>query len=843
MQILFRDFRYAVRQLSKSPGYTWTAILTLTLVVGANTAIFGMIYALMLRSLPVQQPDRLVQIKLQWSMGMEGAVAEPGDYVSGKVFDVVAGEQRVFSGMCAWSSRPLNLRDSEGTRPVETAMVTGDCFRMLGLHAALGHLFTATEDKPGGAPEGYPIVLGYDYWRAHMGSDPAIVGRVLDFEGKKGIVAGVLERNFESVQVGDRPSIYVPSEMGDPFDRHNFGSLNRLLLARLNHGVTPARAQAQIDPAFNAWIDANEPEFRTSGSAGDLPKPKPHLLVIPGRTGSSYLRSLYGKPLILLEGLVGLSLLVACAYLAVLSSTRALARRRDLALRIALGASRARVVGELCCESLLVALVGSALGVLFAWAGSRLLLRLLLPVWSTQASALDTSPGTVVLLFALGLSVVTVLLSGLGPALKASRLDPSADLKEGEQSLLGRNRRRLGTWLTPLQVAFSLVIVVTATLMSTSLANLLAVDPGFSTEGVTFLKADFSHRAGAGKTSLAPLYTALLDQIRHAPGVEAASISQTHPLSGSMYVFPASSVLPSGEIRHDPHMIDMTVAPGFFSVLGTPILAGQDFTAPANGDAKSKDAPRVCILNRTAAEFFFPGGHALGGTLTIPLPQSAEYRKVPAQVVGVVGDMHYLDLREAPPRMVYLPLLDGSNSEREPFADFAVRAKDSGLAVAAVRGAFRQLAPDVAVNDADTVAEDVSRSVGRERLLATVASFFALLALALAAIGIYGLLNDSMTRRRSEIGLRMALGASHGAVARVVFHEAMRIVVPGLALGMAGAWTATRLLRSFLFGVQPLDPWGLGVSLALLVILAMAASALPAWRAASVDPMQALRAE
>jgi predicted permease len=849
---LAQDLRYAVLKLRKSPGYTWTAILTLTLVIGANTAIFGLIYAVMLRRLPVERPDRLVQIKLQLSGGENGAINEPTEMVSGKLYDVVAGNQWVFSGMCAWSSWPLNLRDSEGTRPVDNAMVTGDCFRMLGVHAALGRLFTLGEDKPGGGPEGYPIVLGYDYWRTRMGADPAIVGRVLDFEGKKGVVVGVMERGFGGVQVGASPSIYVPSEMGDPVERHSFGSFNRLLLARLNDGVTPAQAQAQIDPAFNAWIDVNDPEFRTKGYGGGWKQQ--HLLVFPGRTGSSYLRTRYDKPLFLLEGLVGLSLLVACAYLAMLSSTRALARRRELALRIALGGSRSRVVGELCYESLLVALAGSALGVLFAWTASHLLLRLL-PMWGSQSLKLDTAPGTAVLLFTLGLSVVTVLLSGLGPALRASRLNPAKDMKEGEQSLLGR-RRRLGAWLAPLQVAFSLVIVVAATLMATSLAKLLAVDPGFNAKGVTFLTADFTHRSETDKTPLMPLQSALLDRIRHAPGVEAASLSQTHALSGGAYMTSAASALPSGETRKDENLLELNVAPDYFRTLGIPLLAGKDFAAPAFAapaeDLSTKAAPtkkspgkaasgenastpEICILNRSAAEFFFPGGHALGGILTLP------GQRRPDQVIAVVGNTQYFDLRETPPHMIYVPYLNGVSWN--PFTEFAVRAKDPAMAITAVREAFRQLAPDVAVTEPVTMAKEISNSTSRERLLATLASFLALLALALTAIGIYGLLNDSVTRRRSEIGLRIALGASTGAVARLVLREAMRIVLPGLALGLAGAWAATRLAKSFLYGVRPLDPWAFGASVALLAIVAVTASLLPAWRAASVDPMEALRSE
>jgi predicted permease len=832
--ILANDLRYAARQLRKSPGYTVTAVLTLTLAIGANTAIFAMMYALLLRSLPVEHPEQMVQIKLQLTSPTTGPAA-PGDYMPGKIFDAVAAQQHVFSGMCAWSQAALNLRDIGGTRPVNAAMLTGGCFEMLGLHAALGRLFTPADDQPGGEAEGYPVVLSYEYWRNHLGADPAVVGKVLDFEDNKGVVVGVLQTGFESVTVGDRPWMYVASEMGGKEERHGMGGFDHVVLARLKEGVTVSRAQAQIDSRFTAWIAAEKPTFFTFNVGKFETASQAHMVTVPGRTGFSYMREEYSRPLYLIEGMVSLSLLVACAYLATLASTRALARRRELALRIALGASRMRVAVQLCAESVLVALIGSGLGILFAWIAARALVLLLDPGHGGQPLELEATPGGAALLFTLGLSVLTVLLAGVGPAWRATRLDPATDIKEGEPSQTGRGHRRLGRWLVPVQIAFSLVIVAIAALMASTMNRLRAVDPGFRSSGLFFINADFSHHLGPAATAGSPkiptaLYASLLERIRRAPGVDAASISQSYQMSGAIYVNSAASTLPSGEMRKDNSLIDLSVTPDYFKTLRIPVLGGRDFSS---GDKQG--APRVCILSQSAAQYFFPGGNAVGSMLTM----QADHKDTPRQVVGVVGDTLYNGLRDAAPRLVYLPYLAGSGWS--PNGYLAVRASDTAAGIAAVRSAFRELAPDVPLDEPVMMSALVAGSVGRERLVAVLASFFAFLTLTLTAIGLYGLLSYGVIRRRTEIGIRMALGASRAGVVRLILADSSRLVLPGIFLGAAGIWAATRLLDTLLYGVKPLDPWICMASVALLLFCASAACILPARRAASVHPLESLR--
>ncbi|MFC5861572.1 ADOP family duplicated permease [Acidicapsa dinghuensis] len=831
---LWQDLRYAMRQLRKSPGYTMTALLTLTLAIGANTAIFGLMYALLLRSLPVYRPDQLVQVELK--IGPANSSRKPNDRISGGEYDVLNGSQHVFQGMCGWLPWPSDLHDRGNTIPIPTARVTGGCFEMLGVHAALGRLLTAADDRPGGGPEGYPAVLGYDYWRTRFGADPHVLGHVLNihtgFSGieTKCVVVGVMEPGFQSVNVEERPWVYLPSDISTKNGRHGFGSFSMTLLARLRPRISPAAAQAQIDPLFGAKLKTEKFQYATSDNGSIQQTSEAHLLVVPAKTGFSDLRENYAKPLYLIEGMVGLSMLVACAFLATLASTRALARRRELALRIALGASRIRVIRQLCCESLLLATGGSLLGIFFAWISEQLLLDLIATPGS-EPPALSVTPDTVVLLFTVGLSVLTVFLAGVGPAWRATRIDPTSDIKAGESYVLSRRGSNLGSLLIPIQIGFSLTILVIAALMSSTVARLLAVDPGFRTSGVTFFSADFSPRA-KGYSAPLPLVLSLLDRIRQFPGVESVSVSQAHQLQSFYYVQSAKTIASTGEKREDPMIPALSVGPGYFQTLGIPLIAGRDFTS----EDRNTNA-QVCILSRTAANFFFPDKHALGATLLIP----DGHKEVQVQVIGITGDTLYQDFRDHPRRILYQPYLSGETWN--PIGQIAVRSANTAAAVEAVRTSFRELAPEVALDNPETISELVGHSMSRERLLAVLSSFFAVLTLGLTAIGLYGLLSYAVIRRRPEIGVRMALGASPAGVVRMIVRDASRLVLPGILLGALGAWASTRLLGNLLFGIKPLDPAACAASVLLLAAAVTLACVLPAKRAASVQPMEALRRE
>ena len=440
-----QDVRYALRQLRKSPGYTITALLTLAIAVGANTAIFGLFYALLLRSLPVERPDQIVQLELQLS-GSNGAIGEPSPNVSDGMFDLLSNSQTSFSGMCGWQNGDVNLHEADGTRPVSAASLTGGCMRMLGVHAALGRLLEDADDKPGGLPEGYPVVLEYDYWRTHFGADPKVIGRVMEFgaglraAAAKGVVVGVMQPGFDDVEVGGRPDLYVPLEMTDARKNHSLSSFDTVLLGRLKDGVQPQSAQAEADTLFQAKRKTDKRlRYFTFVGGKFVEAAEAHVVARPGRAGYSYLRFAYEKPLYLMEGMVASSLLVACAFLAMLATARAQGRRRELAVRMALGASRSRLAAQLTWESVLLAAAGGGLGILFAWGAVRALATLMKRL-STDTLELHAGPGAIVLLFTLGLMGLVVILSGVWPAWRASRVDPAADIKEGEGSIAGRRR-------------------------------------------------------------------------------------------------------------------------------------------------------------------------------------------------------------------------------------------------------------------------------------------------------------------------------------------------------------------------------------------------------------------
>jgi len=828
-----QDVRYALRQLRKSPGYTVTALITLTLAIGANTAVFGLMYALLLKSLPVERPDRIVTVGLL--IGPPAKDNPPSDGTSGKLYDTLAETNpKTLSGLCAWSKfPPLNLRDQSGTRPAQVAQLTGGCFRMLGLHAALGRLFTEADDKLGGGPQGYAVVLAYDYWRSRMGGDPGVLGRALDFQGKKGVIVGVLQPGFESVNIGEKPWMYVASEIGS--ERHSAGLMASTLLGRLKDGASAAQAQAELDPIFTAAMKATKFHFYTMRNGQMSETDEAHLVVVPARTGLSYLRQDYVEPLYLIEGLVGLSLLVACAYLAMLAGTRALARRRELAVRVALGASRQRLTAQLCWESLLLAGAGMALGLLFAWGTSQTLVKML-DNPGTDPLEISAAPTGMVLVFALAVTGVTVLLAGVIPAWRASRVDPSREIKEGELAFSGRRPRRMGSWLAPVQVGLSLVIVVIAALMSTTLVQLLKTNPGFSTSGVTLTRADFMSGVAAVKEGEAAprrpesFYLTLLERIRNTPGVESASVTQMPPMNGEFSITQASVLQPSGAMR-EKDMMNPTVMPDYFRTLGVPLLQGRDFTT----DDK-EGAPKVCILSKSAAEYFFPGQNAVGQMVTM----GTEAKDPKRRVIGVVGDTLFMGYRDEAHPTLYLPFLASRGNQ---YLQFAVRSRSANVGDAAVKRAFKELAPDVPLYETLTMTQMVGSSVSRERMVALLAGFFAVLTLVLSAIGIYGLLNYSVIRRKREIGVRMALGASRRGVVRLVIREAMWMVLPGIALGGVGAWAISRFVRSLLFGVKPLDPWVLAASATVLLATAVVACLLPARRAAAVHPMEALRME
>ncbi len=614
-------------------------------------------------------------------------------------------------------------------------------------------------------------------------------------------------------------------------ERNNNNS-SVFLFARLNNGVTARQAAEQLAPGFRAWNASlpakNKPDWL------DL-KNNPRLEVVSARTGYSGLGLQYKRPLVLLQSLVCLLLFASSAYLGTLLSARSIARRREIALRAALGASRSRLIRQLFSESLLLAFTGSALGVMLAWGASRFLLTFVQS--EPGAPAIPVGPGRDVLLFTLGVTALAVLLWGFLPALHASRVAFASDMKSGgTTSLSGMRSGRVGRWLVPVQIALSLLIVVVAGLLSTTLVHLLSQNNGYRLAGTVFAGTDFPFVYGKDEAPRIAaelrLQQSVLERLNHTPGIQAASVDIVHALGGATYSGIFHAQPDSSEDDVHGQTIMNNVAPRYFQTLGTPLFSGRDFN-----DGDTATSQPVCILTRAAAQRYFPNAEAAGRMLYQPQAKD----KVKAfRVIGVVGDMRYNDLRTDAPPLVYL---DFTQAEEARNLEFVMKADNPAAAVASLRDILRSTAPGVHVTDTITMKDQVNRSLARERLLATLSNFFAGLGLLLGAISLYGVLSYSVNCRRAEIGVRMALGASRGNVVRLFIGEAARLVIPGILLGAVACAAVTRLLSNLLYQTRPLDPLAATLSVAAIAVTALIASWLPSRRAAAIDPMQALRAE
>ena len=820
---LTQDVRFALRQLRKSPGFSITVVITVALAIGANTAIFSLAYALLLRSLPIPHPDQLVQLQVHTLS------SKPNPYLTTSLYGAVQDQQRVFSGVCAWQGYWFIGEQNGDGGGIGATKVNGSCFATLGLHAFAGRSLTPADDRPGAET----AMISYAWWQKRFHHDPSIIGkRIIMLDPLSNpthvTIVGVLPPSFQSVQVGDAPAFFIP--LGEKRDN---SSQSVLIFARLSDGMTARQAEEQLASGFRSWSASLAAQERPEWLD---PKVKPRLEVKPSRAGYSGVGIAYKKPLLLLQALVVLLLFASCAYLGTLFSARSFARRREIALRNALGASRARLVRQLFSESVLLAFVGGSVGVFFAWMASRFLLTFLQP--DAGQSTISVGPGREVLLFTFSITTVAVVMWGLIPALRATRVAILPDMRSSSGGLLtsGARQGRAGRWLVPFQIAISLFVLAVAVLLSTTLVRLLSQNSGYGLRGTVFASTDFPYafgkEASAKITAELELQRAVLDRLNRAPGIHAASIGMVHVLAGATYtdIFRVTS---SGDANDSKSQTIMNfIGPRYFEVVGTHLLKGRGFS-----DADTANSQPVCILTRAAERHFFPQTNAVGGVLY--QPQGKDPVKA-LRVVGVVDDMRYEDLREDAPPIIYLDFTQMSEARG---LEYVMKTDDSAAAVTTLRDILRTMAPSVHVAKSITMEQEVSQSLAGERLLATLSNFFAGLGLLLGAISLYGVLSYSVNCRTAEIGVRMALGASRGNVVRMIIGEAARLVIPGVVAGAIVCIATTRLLRSVLYGTTPLDPAAATFSLVAVVAIALIASWLPAHRASRIDPMQALRAE
>ena len=820
-----RDVRYALRVCARNRAFTSVVLLTLALGIGANTAIFSLIDALMLRSLPVTRPAELVLLQLR----ERGDTGPGGDSFSYDIVRALDQQREIFSGVAGFSALSLNLGQGATLNRVHGALVTGSYYTTLGLAPAAGRLLTPEDDQPGAPPA---AVISYGYWEREYARAPSVVGQTLHTNGGIALpIVGVSPRGFNgtnaaavadiTVSVASLPLFFAASKaMLAP------GTFWLRVLARPAPGLTPASAAARINAAWPGFADT---VIAPTWSATRRKAMAESVFSLePGATGWTGLRAIYTQPLFVLMAVAGVVLLIACANVASLFLARASSRHREIAVRLAIGAGRGRIVRQLMTEGLILSFAGAALGLVVASVSSRFLVDLI----STGPFEVqfDLAPNWHVLAFSALVAIATGVVFGLAPALQAARPAPpavlAAVLKNGART--STSRSRLLSSLVVIQVALSLVLVAGAGLFVRTLRNLQHLGSGFSAEGVFIVQPGGTFIVEPGSGGSVPP-SAVLDEVRRLPGVLMADLTTHTPLDGSGW---SEAVVPVEQPVPETDNARLVAAgPDFFGTLNITLIRGRAFTThDVSGDAM------VAIVSQRYAEREFPNqdpiGRRLAGTLI--------GRKVTLEIVGLAGNVSFSALRALPDATVYVP-----------FAQFQGGLQPSLVIRAAgnphemkekIRLAIQRLVPTTPV-EVRSMPAQVSGTLVQERMMATLAAGFGVLALVLCAVGLYGLLAYSVAQRAREIGIRMALGArASGVVGQVLMHGT-RLVIIGFGLGVPAAWAASRSVGSMLFGLRPTDPVALGGAMLLLMCAALLASYLPARRAARVDPLTALRQE
>ena len=835
MENLIQDLRYGLRVLRASPGFAAVAVLSLALGIGANTSIFSVVSAALLRPLPVTEPDRLVFV-FNGSRTNPWSVSSYPDYVDYR------DKNEVFSDLLTYSGIAMSARSDDQTDLISGSIVSGNFFDVLGVKAAQGRTFTPEEDK---TPNTHPVaVISHGLWERRFGGDPGIIGQQLALNGHAFTIVGVTPAGFNGPDVLENNDIYVPVMMqalvrpprggfsGDmnPDLLSRRGSRWMRIIGRLKPGVTSDQAQAEIT-TLAAGLEQSYPEQNRNTIATLFPVSK------GDPQGYSQLISVAG----LLLSVVAIVLLIACANVANLLLARAAARRKEIAVRLAMGASRSRLVRQLLTESVLLSLAGGVIGLLVAlWTID--LLKTATPASGIFSFTLDYGLDGRVLAFTFALSLATGVIFGLAPAMQASRPDLVPALKdEASAAAQGRKRFSLRNVLVVAQVALSLVLLIGTGLFLRSLSNAQGIDPGFNADKILNARININllkYTKAQGRE----FYRQIVERVEALPGVESASLARIVPLSGSSRNLSfliqgqegpdnVSRSEGGGTDSENPYIVNTNVVGlKYFQTMGIPMSNGRDFTAKDD-----EGAPLTAIISESVARRYFSGQESLGQRVSF---QGA--RGPWCEIIGIVRDSKYRTLGENPRPVVYVPL--AQNHETGMALHVRTKGVPTSLA-ASVRREVQALDPNLPVTDLEPLSQVVAESLFAARMGATLLAIFGALALLLAAIGLYGVMSYSVSRRTREIGIRMALGAQTGSVLRLVLKEGLTLVGGGVLAGLIVSVAVTRLLASFLYGVSPLDAATFAAIPLVLGLVALLASYLPARRAAKVDPMVALRYE
>jgi predicted permease len=824
-----QDFRYAVRTLIKTPGFTIVVILTLALGIGANTAIFSLTDQVLLRLLPVKAPERLVV--LDGPGAFRGRTFNNGTF-SYPMYRDFRERNTVFDGVLARFPAPLTLMTNGQAERVSSELVSGNYFDVLGVRAHVGRTFTADDDQ---TPGGHPVVmLSHNYWTRRFGADPGVLNRSLTLNGLPMTIVGVTPPGFYGITVGDNPDVMVPVMMKAQMtptwdDLQSRRSRWLTVMARLKDGVSREQAEAAMNVVYR---QINEQELKEmaapSQSFRELFVSK-HLFLRAGQKGRSDLRNQFSTPILVLMGMVGLVLLIACANVANLLLARGAARQKEVAIRLALGAGRAAIIRQRLVESFLLAAGGAALGVALAWWTGTLLLKTL--PFDEAARTLSAAPDARVAAFALGVSVLTAMLFGLAPALQSTRPVLTSILKDESGSVVGgTGHARFRKGLVVAQVGLSVLLLAGAALFARSLYNLKSLNPGFQADQLLGFSLDPSLNGYPRERTIA-LFQRLQDELSKLPDVRSATASVIPLMTDSNW---SSTVRVEGYKAKEGEDMNPdvdAVAPGFFATMGQPLIVGREFSVK-----DTAGAPKVAIVNETMAKYFFgtdnPLGHRIGW---------GRGEKIDIEIVGVVKDSKTSTLRQDVRRFVYVPY---TQEEEVGSMTFYVRARGNATSVGgSVRQVAQRVDPNLPIYEMKTMTTVMDESLFIERMVAALSVAFGALATLLAAIGLYGVMSYSVARRTREIGIRMALGAERGAVLWLVLKEVTLMVVIGVAVGLPLAIALSRVVQAQLFALSAHDPLALAGAAAILAVVALVAGYLPARRATRVDPMLALRYE
>ena len=823
MASLGRSVRFVGRVFARSPGVAAFTVVSLALGIGANTAMFSILDALVLRPLPVRQPERLVRI---------GGIYRNGGSVpfSFPIFREIRARQRVFSAVFGWSSGGLFNFEANGARTLANVRaVTGNYYSELGAAPLLGRLIAPADT----AAMSRVAVLGYGFWERRFARDPAAVGSVIHIEGRPFTVIGVTRKWFTGITVGEQPEVTIPLTT-QPVIAGNGPDFmeNRALLwiftaGRLNRGATIPQARSQLDSFWPELLMATAPTASSGARLRSFLSMRLNLQ--SAATGvSTSLRSQFTRPLYVLLAMVALILLIACLNLSSLTLARTAARSHELTTRIVLGAGRWRIIRQLLSESVILSIAGSLLGLALAEWGSRFLVALI--TWGHDAPiVLDLRPDWRVLSFTAGLAVLTAVFVGLAPALRMSRHEPAAVLRASPRTL-GRTTGNMGKILIASQIALSLVLLSGAWLLLRTFQSLRAFHPGFEKSGVLEISL-YPRPEGYSNLDINRYRRELVERIRHLPGVTSAGFSDLPvPAGEEGWKDTASPVTGESDTGLGQLATLAAVTPGFLQTLGVPLVRGRDFNW--TDDPKH---PRVAIIDSTVARKLFPSGGAIGRRIRFGV--QPEFQDL--QVIGVAGNARLVDLRDGSAAVLYVPYTQHPQYGEE--GNLFLRSFGGGTARAAT-AAIDSFGHEYAIG-AQTLDQTVDRALGRERAAATMSGFFGAVALLLAGVGLFGLMSYSVTRRTREIGIRLALGSPQGAVLRIVVRETIWLTLAGIVAGAPCALAAARLIGRMLFVISPHDPVALAAASGALFAVAAVAGYLPARRATRLDPMAALRCE